>query len=181
MAMNKIKCISFILRMVFIVLFCALPVYTFCFWLTNGYPFGSSLPIVILGYAGPPLPAISSLASHTKFIAVLLNLIPLAIYMAIAGFLVRLFRLYEQGQIFTLQNVKSIRYIGITMLLGKLISPVYIFLLSYIMTRNTPYPFAYIRFDLHDITMAIAALVIILISWIMEEGHKLHEEQIYTV
>ena len=113
----------------------------------------------------------------------LVNMIPTGIEIIILILLIRLFRQFELGNIFTEKNVNYIRKIGYAILIGQLLLPVYQSLIGIIVTWSngpTHRMFA-ITFGTDNIKIIIGALIVILISWIMAESYKLHEEQQLTV
>lgn len=181
--MKKIKIVSFILRLIFSLVFVALPIYVVIYWVTGGHPFGEHYPIAVLAYGGPNLLPVSLLPPSTLLLGFLINLIPVGFYMVILALLIHLFKQYESEQIFSQKNVKTIRNIGVTMLANKIVGPFYGFLLTYTLTYHNPpgYRFAYLGINIQDITIMLIAVLIILVSWVMAEGYKLHEEQQYTV
>ncbi|RDI44563.1 DUF2975 domain-containing protein [Aquicella lusitana] len=124
-----------------------------------------------------------TLSITEKGLGLLLNLAPLMIELFILFCLIRLFRLYEQGEIFSLKNVRFIRNLGYALLIGQLINPVYEGLMGVILTMNNPHGhrFASITLDQTNIGIVLTALMVILVSWIMTEGCKLREEQQFTI
>ncbi len=98
-------------------------------------------------------------------------------------FLSQLFQLYEQGVIFSNQNVKYFKKIGYLLLAYQLIDIICSGLLSLILTMGNPPGFRTItvNFSGTNLTVLLTAFMIILISWIMTEGCHLHEEQSLTV
>jgi hypothetical protein len=113
----------------------------------------------------------------------LISCIPLSITMLILYYLVKLFKLYEQAQIFTSANVKYIRNIGWIMLLNQIIRPIYEAMFTAALTFQNPHGhrFISISFTNNNLTTLIIALFIILISWVMAEGCKLNDEQKYII
>ena len=98
-------------------------------------------------------------------------------------YLIKLFGLYSRGKIFTADNVRCIRRIGIVILIYNLLFPLYEMLMTFILTMNNPVGERLVRlgFGGTDIAQIVIAIMIILISWIMDEGRKMEEEQAYTV
>ena len=181
--MNRIRSISFVLRMIFTLAFIVLPVYTTLFWISTGHPFGPQYTLTVFPYSGPNLPLLDYLPIKLKVYGYFINLIPIVIDMAILFILIRLFRRFEKGSIFTISNVKRIRRIGWLMLIGEIIQPFYALLLSFTMTYANPpgFRFAYLGVNLQNVTLAVVAMLIILVSWIIQEGHKINEENSLTV
>lgn len=124
------------------------------------------------------------LSAKEKLLGVLVSIIPLYIELLVLYFLIRLFRLYEKGEIFSLSNVRYIRKIAYTLLLGELLAnPVYEFLMGLVLTLQNPpgHRMASITFNQTNFGILLIALFTILISWVMAEGCKLREEQQLTI
>lgn len=111
-------------------------------------------------------------------------MIPISIDMLTLYFLTRLFRLYQSKEIFSIGCVRYTRRIGWMMLLYQIVEPIYTFLLSSTLTYGYPHGlhtgYAEI-FTIPKLMAVVVAVLIILISWIMEEGHRIYEENTYTV
>ncbi len=119
----------------------------------------------------------------TKFYGMLVGAIPLVLIECVLYFLIRLFQLYEQGVIFSIQNVKYFKKIGYCLMTYQLIDIICSGLLSLILTMGNPPGFRTItvNFSGTNLTVLLTAFMIILISWIMMEGCRLHEEQSLTI
>jgi len=82
------------------------------------------------------------------------------------GVLFSLFGLYRQGQIFTARNVRHIRSLG------------YFLIINWALDDQ-------MQSSLHDMDLSMnpifIGLLIIFVSWIMDEGRKIQEEQELTV
>lgn len=131
----------------------------------------------------PAKHVIFPLSPATRIYAFLLSTIPVIISEIMLYFLIKLFYLYEKAEIFTLQSVKYIKYVGYALLVRQIINPLYQFTSGAILTWNNPpgQHYAEITFTGSNLVTILIALLIILISWIMAEGYKLHEEQKYTI
>lgn len=120
---------------------------------------------------------------QTATLAFLISLLPGSV--AIAGLLTltRLFRLYEKAIYFTHENVRLFRRLGILLMLWVVANLLYTTLLSVVMTINNSAGERMVvaSFDYSDLAILLIGAVVILISWIMEEGRKLEEEQAHTV
>jgi len=89
------------------------------------------------------------------------------------GVLYRLFQLYERGLIFTVANIQCLKWFGAWVLACWALSNV--IELSKLLT-----------YDSADVNLRIgstffAGILVLLISWIMEEGGKLQEDQALTI
>lgn len=180
--MNNIKQISHFFRLLFQAAFVFIPLFQLYYWLNAPYPFGQNSFIVteiIPSYLNiPPI-----FSAQTKFFGFLISCIPNGISMLVLYFLIRLFKLYEKAEIFSLQNVDYMKNIGYLLLASELCSPIYQALMSYTLTLHNP-PGSrqiYFNFGMGDLQFTIIAIIIILVSWIMAEGCKLREEHDFTI
>lgn len=104
----------------------------------------------------------------------LVLVISFAVYMKILQHLVLLFSGYEKGLIFTSANVNQIRQIGITILCIPVIwSGVD---LGFIILDNVSDAGIYMVESYFPFTTALAGIVVLLLSWIMDVGRALYEE-----
>lgn len=180
--MNKIQRTSWFFRMVFQLIFVILPLITITVWI---YAPNS---VTLLGgqislHAFQVHIPVVQMTLGTKILGFIVDLIPLTVNLFVLYFLIKLFRLYEQGEIFTLNNVHYIRNTGYALLIGQLINPIYQALLSLILTWHNPKGMHYISISLSgtNVGVLLGSLLVILISWIMAEGYKLQEEQQLTI
>lgn len=192
--MQKIKKVSKIFRVLFQIAFIIIPCLLAISWINAPHDLdwswlaGTSITKES-GFAYNTIPAnIKFLVAHelsvnTKIYGFLISLIPITMHLIIMYFLIKLFKLYEQGEIFSSKNVKYIRSIAYAMLIGQALNPIYEGLLSLALTWGNPpgHRVAIVSLDGANIAVIIIAMLIILISWIMAEGYKLHEDQTYTV
>lgn len=182
---GKISRLSTILRAIALTIMAIAPLFTAMFWIADGeqvFPWiRYALPEAIANheYFRP----ISQLNPFYKFLAFLVNLLPTAVVMAVMGNLARLFQLFSRMQFFTQSSVQCIRRVGIILLIGQLLHPFYIALLSLVLTISNPPGSRVIATELglSELAMIAVASGIILVSWIMEEGRKLQEEQENTI
>lgn len=182
--MNKIKHVSLFFRLIFQIVFIALPVLLIASWIVAP----DELVLLIGIFRLNPIPAayhgaiLHTLTISEKTLGFLVSSIPMIVQMLVLYFLIKLFKLYEKGNIFSIQHVRYIRNIGYALLIGQLIQPFYQFVMGFLTLHNPPHHrFAAITLDQTNIGMILTALLVILISWIMAEGCKLHEEQQLTV
>lgn len=183
--MNKIQRVSSFLRVIFQVAMVAWPLMLMLYWILaprHGSEFhGYNLPIV--NFIPNGLEILHPITTTDVFWGVVIGLLPLVVIMTIFYFLTKLFKLYEQGKIFTALNVRYIKNIGITMLIGQVVNFIYEALISFALTFHNPagHKFSSISFGSFDMYNIITAIMVIVISWIMAEGCKLQEENQYTV
>ena len=179
--MTKIQRVSRILQIVFIIFFITLPVMQTFYWLY--YPIPCTNHAFCASNLPPNLELNTLITFGTRLQGWLVNLIPTAIEMFSFYCLIRLFKLYEQQKIFTADNVRYIRNIGIAFILNELINPFIQALTSLIMTaHNGPGKhIVAISITSYNFTNIIIGVIILMISWVMSEACKLQEEQTYTV
>ncbi|MBA3662404.1 MAG: DUF2975 domain-containing protein [Gammaproteobacteria bacterium] len=195
--MNKIKNISLFFRLVFQIIFVALPILLIISWidapdelvLLAGFIKLNAIPATYNGMhayttQGIPEKAIlHTLTAGEKSLGCLISAIPMMVEMFILYSLIKLFKLYEKGEIFSINHVRDIRNIGYALLTGQLLEPFYQFMMGLVLTLNNPphHRYAAITLDQTNIGILLTALMVILISWIMAEGCKLREEQQLTI
>lgn len=184
--MDKIKRVSWFFRMLFQILFIVLPVVLAMSWMQAPQSMVLFNHIIELDTIPKMYSAaiLHPLTHMDKLLGFALSLLPLLVELFILYFLIKLFRLYEQGEIFHLNNVKYIRNIGYTLLIGQiLVDPIYQAFMGVILTWHNPpgHRFAGITLNQTNVGILLTALLVILISWIMAEGCKLREEQQLTV
>lgn len=179
--MNKIRRVSQVFKWFFILLFILLPIVYLVFWIQA--PAHVSAVTVSSGLLTPDPNFLAPLSLSTRLISFCVALIPLSIDLLVLYFLIRLFTCFERGEIFNRQNVKNIRRIGYTVLIGQLLGIVYQLLLTTVLTWHNPEPYrvALFSFTGTNFGLLLASLLIILISWIMAEGYKLQTEHDYTI
>ncbi len=183
--MNKIKNVSLFFKVVFQIIFFLLPILFVMSWYYA--PQELNLLIGIIRINAIPISyqndVLHELSQSERIFGGLVGVIPLIIQMLVLYFLIKLFKLYEKGEIFSLRHVKYIRNIGYTLFAGQLIEPFYQGIMGVILTLHNPphHRFVTITLDQTNIGMLLTALLVILISWIMAEGYKLREEQQFTI
>lgn len=183
--MNKIQRISLFFRVIFQILFVALPVLLMIAWTTS--PESLVLFSGLINLSFVPHSYVSQilheLTRTDRLFGFAVSAIPTAIELYILYSLIKLFNLYERGEIFTLNNVRYIRNIGYALLITQLINPIYESLMGIALTFHNPkgHRFFTITLDQTNMGIIFVAFIIILISWIMAEGCRLREEQQLTI
>ncbi len=180
---QKIREMSRILKILFMIAACSLPVLNAGYWITSGYPF---LP----GWAvSGPFPhfegivPLSEMSGLIKFLGFLVTLIPTSFNVFAFVLLSKLFRTFENLEFFSKSSVQCLRKMGYCILLNQLIYPVFCALISFTLTMSNPPGSRMISISLGtpQFSLLIIGSIIILISWIMDEGRKMQEEQAATV
>ena len=181
--MDKIKRISFIFRVLFQIIFAVILFLPIIGWIQAPQPFLFSIGSISVIPEAYQKWIIQPLGANTKLLAFIVDMVPTIVELLIVYFLIKLFRLYEQGEIFSLKNVRYIRNVGYGLLIYQLLMPIRQFLLGFILTWHNPpgLRYAVVAINGTNVGIVLTALIIILISWIMAEGYKLREEQQLTI
>ena len=163
-------------RLLFTALIFVIPVADLLYWiyfnqLSDG--FTSGLPAV-------PYQALSLLSLTLAFFA---SLIPLSVAVYGIATLRKLFGLYENGIVFSEENVALFRKLGYAMIAWVFANLIFVPLISIILTFENPagQRMLTIGFDVSDLAALIIGAIIVLISRVMDEGRKLEDEQMHTV
>ena len=181
--MKKIALVSKILQVVFWIALISLPILTVLFWFyfedLKAFGFSDRFGGIDLNSLPLQLP----LPLSARFFAMAASALPLAVDMVIVYLLIKLFNLYARGKIFTANNVRLIRWIGYTILIGQAISPVHQALLTLALTISNPpgQRMISIGLDNQNLFAIVSAVIIILVAWIMDEGRRLQEEQALVI
>ena len=189
--MDRIKRISMFFRVIFQLCFILEPIFVVIAWLNipntiklfSGIVQFNSIPTAYTKlHLSTPL-IMHTLSLSEKLLGFLINCIPLSIDMFMMYSLIQLFRLYELGKIFTQNNIRYIRNIAYALLLGQLVAPICDGFTGMVLTWNNPHGhrLAAFGFEQSNIWTLLIAGFLLLISWIMAEGYKLHEEHTLTV
>lgn len=111
------------------------------------------------------------------------TLLPTAMGMFCTYFLMRLFRLYEQGLIFRAANVRCFKNLARVLLVWFFIGIAHRTLLSVVLTLHNPPGQRLFSIGLSsaDLTTLLTGGILAVIAWVMEEGRKLQEDQDFTV
>ena len=183
--MNRIAYISRIFRLLFQIVFVFMPLFTIVSWLV--LPSTLHLGVAGNGLSYSPIPEALHIAyvmtSGIKVLGFLINMLTVGTAMLILYFLIKLFRNYERQQIFSLANVRILRNVGYTLIIWQILIPIQQALLSVVLTWNNGpgQRFLAANFSSNNLVVILIACIVILISWIMAEAHKLQEEHEYTV
>ena len=110
-------------------------------------------------------------------------MIPTGVAMAGVYHLIRLFGLYERGDIFKLSNVHCYKKLSRVLIGWFLASILSSSLLSVVLTLHHPPGQRTISLEMRssEITTLLVGLILMVIAWVMEEGRKLQEDQDLTV
>ena len=133
----------------------------------------SAVQIAHLVFTGDPVP------TDIRVLAYVYSTLALAISLKIFFHLIKLFALYAQGKIFGAENVHQIRQVGFTILIAPvlwlltLLIPLFVAAdgMSITTSPNTALNFGGV------FNQIILGTIILVVSWIMDVGRELREEQ----
>jgi hypothetical protein len=165
------------LRYLLGVIFWAMPVVNAFVWIfMNRFP--KMMTSKMLPYfVHLPLPA------SARLMGFMVVMMPTGVAMAGTYYLMRLFELYERGEIFKLSNVHCYKKLSRVLIWWFVAGILCQTLLSVVLTLHRPPGHRIITFELSssDLTTLLLGLILAVISWVMEEGRKLQEDQDLTV
>lgn len=163
--------------MLLITVFWSMPVINAFVWIfMNRFP--EFMASEMLPYcANLPLPASARLMG---FVVVM---IPTGVAMTGTYHLMRLFKLYERGEIFKLSNVHCYKKLSRVLVWWFVASILCSSLLSVVLTFHHPPGQRVITLGMNssELTTLLVGLILMVIAWVMEEGRKLQEDQDLTV
>ncbi|NNE83230.1 MAG: DUF2975 domain-containing protein [Alphaproteobacteria bacterium] len=174
--MNHIQRASRRYRVLFTVLIIGVPVFDLLYWASfNHLPEGFLTDLPVL-----PTQQLSVLSLALAF---LVSLLPVSVAVYGLVTLKALFRLYEGGIIFSADNVKYFRRLGYSFIAWVVANTVFTPLISVVVTFANPPGQRVLsaQFGVLDIATLLIGGVVLLISWVMNEGRKLEDEIAHTV
>ena len=188
--MQKIQTASKYLIRVFNTLLIVMPLWFILVWSFIDVPFINIL--IASGFIFNPVPtpegtinlAHLTFTPQTKllgFASTFLGVLPILLSLLI---LKAIFKNYCNGDIFISRNARHYKHLGWLFLLeGFIIHPLSNLLSVLTATlSNTPgHRYVVINFGTPNLYAVFCGLIIILVSWVMAEGHKIQEEQSFTV
>jgi len=173
---TRIKHVSGRFRLFFIGLMICIPIADVIFWTMYNYLPASEILILKMDVS-------PNLDLATRFYLLLTSLIPVSVLIFAVFTLAQLFRLYEKGIVFSTSNVKRYRRLGYLIIFWVLALFIFTPLASLVVSINSPpgERFITIGFELLDVFTLITGAIVVLISWVMDEGRKLEDEKALTV
>lgn len=173
----RVQTMSRFLRIVFTIILIGIPLIQILFWI-----FFNQLPPEMIPRE-LPVAVKQNLTMMTRLLALAASFITTGVVMACVYQLIRLFRFYEHAEIFTEGTVGCLRTLG-RLLIGLFVAGIIQQpLLSVALTLQNPPGQRMLTFGLNsdNITVLLFGGVVVLITWVMDEGRKLQEEQRLTV
>lgn len=165
------------LEIVFRIVFFLIPVINVLVWLFINVMPDEMQKNILPHYARLPLPA------QARLMGFFASMIPAAIAMWGTWTLVRLFRLYETGQIFREANVRCFRDMSRVLMTWCVVRFISEPLMSVALTLHYPpgHRLLVLGLDSVDITALLVGFALAVIAWVMDEGRKLQEQEDLTI
>ncbi|CAH0536831.1 DUF2975 domain-containing protein [Vibrio marisflavi] len=161
-----------------------LPIMVCYFWLTVNTPddYLTHLGIINLSFDINKLTHVP-LSLLTRLLALIASLALSSIVIYALWNLVKLFRNYEQCDIFSLENAKLYQKLGYSVFYWVIGSIVYKTVIILILSFNNPpgQRLLAISFGGADLLTLLFGLIIMIISWVMKEGYMIADENLHTV
>ncbi len=130
-----------------------------------------------------PAAAIQPLSGLSLSLAFVVSLLPVGVALYGLITLEALFKLYQKGIVFSQQNVRLFRRLGFVLLTWVAANALFTPLISVVITFNNPPGSRELvaQFGVLDLSTLVIGAVVLLLSWVMNEGHKLEDEQAHTI
>jgi hypothetical protein len=190
---SRIKSVSHKFRLFFTFWLVCTPILYILYWVffndlpvlarSGGLPPTIVMPRLFVRVSGlSPIIVSQDLSMKFRFTAFIVSLIPMSIDIAGLLTLVKLFKLYEKGKIFTIDNVKCFRRLGYILIIWAFASVLYDMIISGVLTHTQIKPLLFgMSLRSADLTTLIIGGIVLVISWVMNEGCKLEEEHALTI
>ncbi len=172
----QIQRVSKRFRLFFVALIICMPLLSLVYWMAFNNQHDDVTFILHSSISG-------KLDFTTRLFLFAISLIPVSVAMFGAYTLAKLFKLYENAIVFSAENVKHYRALGFIAIFWVIAEFIRIPLASLAISLNNPpgERFITMGLELVDIATLIIGSIIVLISWVMEEGRRLEDEQAHTI
>ncbi|MCL9780681.1 DUF2975 domain-containing protein [Vibrio sp. S4M6] len=161
-----------------------LPIMVCYFWLTVNTPadYLTNFGIIQLSFDINNFTQVP-LSLSTRLLAIIASLALSSILIYALWTLVKLFRHYEQGDIFSLENAKFYQKLGYSVFYWVIGSVVYKTVIILILSFNNPpgQRLLSISFGGADLLTLLFGLMVMIISWVMKEGYMIADENRHTI
>lgn len=182
--LHRIQRVSRIFRYFFLALLCCAPFGYALEWI-----FFNQMPQAFQILLLPIVVTHAELSWKLRVIGFLLSCLPMSVDLFCTLILFRLFRLYETGKIFTAANVRCYRRLGYALILWVIAGILSGLLFSglIVLTDSSGGQGAVvdwvgmIGWGMAYLSTFLIGWVILMISWVMDEGRQLEEDQALTI
>ncbi|MDP2570720.1 DUF2975 domain-containing protein [Vibrio penaeicida] len=182
--MSKIQNQSRRVRILFQCLFALTPALVCYYWLTvdTSYDFLTSMGIIEMSFKANDFTS-QPLALSTRLFAMVASLLLCSIIMYALTLLIRLFKNYERDEIFSLENANYYQKLGYSLFYWVGGSVIYGAVTSVILSFNNPpgERVLAVTFQGLDLLTLMFGFIVVIISWVMKEGHALADENRHTI
>lgn len=182
--MQKIQSYSRKIRCTIQLLICLLPLGVIYYWMTaqTEMDFISRFGIVsvtheISAYTALPL------TIETRVFAIIASFLPVGVLLYGMSVLVKLFRRYETGDIFSVDTANYYRRLGFAFFFWVIANLVFGGLISVILSFNNPPGERILSLSLGsvDIVTVLCGFMILTVGWVMREAQLIAEEHQHTI
>ncbi|MBK2085625.1 DUF2975 domain-containing protein [Francisella adeliensis] len=179
--MKKIKSMSKKYRVIFQLMLVLVIVVTPIFWLTVDTKIDIFSSIGMSSIYSPYIN--SPMLMSTRIFAIIVSLIPISIVSYALIALIRLFKFYEQGNIFSVETVNQYKKLGKALIFWFFGIMIYDALISLVLTMNNPVGHRVISITIGgiDILAIIAGSVVLIISSVMQQAQEIADENSLTI
>lgn len=182
--MHKIQHYSHHIRLILQFIIFLVPVLNLCFWLTvqTDKDFLYATGIVQLNVDIASL-AHEPLTLSTRLFAFLVSMLPCGIFIYALSQLVKLFKSYENANIFTLETADYFKKIGFSFFYWVIGGVLYGGLISAVLSfNNLPGTRIFsLSFASIDFLTILCGFIVLVIAWVMKQAQLIADEQQYTV
>lgn len=179
--MIKLKKLSHRYTLSFQILFYVIILGLILFWITYRTPYdiftnigiGANLAVLIQ----------SPLSLSTRILAFIVSIIPCSVILYGLNQLIKLFKNYERGEVFTNDNVQRYKKLAYSLFAWVIAGICYDALISLVLSFNNPpgQRVISINFEGPDFVALVAGAVVLTIAYVMQEAHKLSDENKFTI
>ncbi|HEY1406490.1 MAG TPA: DUF2975 domain-containing protein [Spirochaetota bacterium] len=172
--LSRIKSVSRFIRIIFVVIIVIIPITISLYWI-----FYNNLPLPMKISAPNSSFIMEDLEPINRILCFAAGLIPIAVQIGILVTLARLFHLYEKGEILSARNVQCFKRLGQLIIARAIAGILYTPLISLALSITNPPGQRQLSLGLTSeiIGTFLVGTVILVVSWVMDEGRAINDEQ----
>ncbi len=187
--MNRIQKVSSHLLLIFSILLSTVPLLTMIQWIFISTKTSDVSDVIKFektiqtpeGYVNLSNVSWTPLLQLLGFSADMIGLLPFLISLFI---LKAIFKNYQKGEIFSVRNAIQYRRLGVLLLLDALLIKSLsqtLMVLAVTLTNSPGHRYLTISFGTPNLTSLFYGILVIIVSWVMLEASKLHDEHKFTI
>lgn len=191
--MNRIQKVSSHLLLIFSILLSTVPLLTMIQWIFVSTKTSDVSDVINFfgifektiqtpeGYVNLSNVSWTPLLQLLGFSADMIGLLPFLISLFI---LKAIFKNYQKGEIFSVRNAIQYRRLGVLLLLDALLIKSLsqtLMVLAVTLTNSPGHRYLTISFGTPNLTSLFYGILVIIVSWVMLEASKLHDEHKFTI